>query len=39
MEREGVSTHSIRGFPWAVRGLLIFEIPLCFVFEIFLKTP
>ena len=34
MEREGVSTLSIRGFPWALRGLLIFQdaFVLC-VFE------
>ena len=26
MEREGVSTLSIHGFPWALRHLFIFEI-------------
>ena len=25
MEREGVSTLSIRGFPWALRYLIIFK--------------
>ena len=39
MEREGVTTLSIHGFPWALRGFLIFKIPLCFVFENVLKTP
>ena len=31
MEREGVITLSIRSYLWALRGLLIFKIPLCFM--------
>ena len=35
MEMEGVSTLSIRGFPWALRYLLIFENCFCVCFEKF----
>ena len=31
MEREGVSTLSIRSFPWALRYLLILKTPFVFV--------
>ena len=31
MEREGVSTLSIYSYLRALRGFLLFEIPLCFV--------
>ena len=40
MEREGVSTLSIRSYLQALRGLLIFEIPfLLSVFENVLRMP
>ena len=35
MKREGASTLSIHGFPWALRYLLIFQITYVLVWKMF----